>query len=231
LWLLAFFGVQMLVQAMELLKTADQRMVANPIFFFGSLVVLLWPVLRGVPATQMLTDIGWTPKQFFRNTLLSVPSYAAWLPAVLVGFFLVFVLMGFAPLPETAGEFSVPATPGHPIQQILSDGNTLTWITIVIAACIAAPIVEETMFRGVLYRHLRGITMNHGQTISILLSALINGAIFASLHPQGILAVPLLTTLAIGFSFVREWRDSLWPSILMHAFNNSMVTFVMFCIL
>lgn len=231
LWLVAFFGVQMLVQHLELLKTIDQRMIANPIFFFGSLIVLIWPVLRGVTVSQLLSDIGWKPKYFFRNTLLTVPAYAAWLPAVLVGFFFVFVLMGIAPLPTTAGEFSVPSMPGHPIQQVLANGNTLTWVTIIIAACIAAPIVEETMFRGVLYRHLRGLTMKHGLTISIIASAVLNGVIFASLHPQGILAVPLLTTLAIGFSLVREWRDSLWTSILMHAFNNSMVTLVMFCIL
>gem|GEM_PF-1356119 len=231
LWLIAFFGVQMLVGYLELLKTNEQRLIANPIFFFGSLLVLLWPILRGVPASQMFADIGWTPKKFFRNTLLSVPAYAAWLPAVLVGFFIVFVLMQWAPMPTAVGEFAVPAMPGHPIQEMLSSGGVLTWVTIVIAACIAAPVVEETMFRGVLYRHLRGLSMKHGKALSIIVSAALNGFIFASLHPQGILVVPLLTTLAIGFSFVREWRDSLWTSILMHAFNNSMVTLLMYFLL
>ena len=228
LWLITFFGVQILVGHLELLTTNQQRLIANPIFFFGSLIVLLWPILRGVPASKMLADIGWTPKKVFRNTFLSVPSYAAWLPAVMVGFFIVFVLISVAPLPTTVGEFAVPAMPGHPIQEMLSGGDMLTWVTVVIAACIAAPIVEETMFRGVLYRHLRGLSMKYGKAFSIAMSALVNGFIFASLHPQGILAVPLLTTLAIGFSLVREWRDSLWTSILMHAFNNSMVTLVMF---
>ncbi len=231
LWLVSFFGSQFLVGYFNLLKTDAQRMIANPIFFFVSLLVLGWPVLRGIGAAKVFADIGWTPKQTFRNTLLSIPSYAAWLPAVMVGFFIVFMLMLAAPLPTAVGEFAVPSTPGHPIQKILSGGDTLTWATMVIAACVAAPIVEETMFRGVLYRHLRGLSMKYGKTFSILISALVNGVIFASLHPQGILAVPLLTTLAIGFSFVREWRDSLWTSILMHAFNNSMVTLVILFLL
>ena len=231
LWLIAFFGVQLLVGYLELFKTQQQRMIAMPIFFFGSLIVLVWPVLRGIPASQMFADIGWTPKKFFRNTLLSVPAYAAWLPAVLVGFFIVFVLMQLVPMPTEVGEFAVPSMPGHPIQEMLSGGDVLTWITVVISACVAAPIVEETMFRGVLYRHLRGLSMKYGKEFSITVSALINGFIFASLHPQGILVVPLLTTLAIGFSFVREWRDSLWTSILMHAFNNSMVTMLMYFML
>ena len=231
LWLIAFFGVQMLVGHLELLKTDAQRMIANPVFFFGSLIVLLWPILRGVPAAEMFADIGWTPKKFFRNTFLSVAAYAAWLPAVLVGFFIVFVLMQIVPMPAAVEEFAVPAMPGHPIQKMLSGGDMMTWVTIVIAACVAAPIVEETMFRGVLYRHLRGLSMKYGKPLSIIVSALLNGFIFASLHPQGILVVPLLTTLAIGFSFVREWRDSLWTSILMHAFNNSMVTMLMFFLL
>ncbi len=231
LWLIAFFGVQMVVGHLELLQTNEQRMIANPVFFFGSLIVLLWPILRGIPASQMFADIGWTPKQFFRNTILSVPAYAAWLPAVLVGFFIVFILMQLVPMPTAEGEFAVPSMPGHPIQEMLAGGGVLTWVTIVIAACVAAPIVEETMFRGVLYRHLRGVSMKYGKEVSIIVSALINGFIFASLHPQGILVVPLLTTLAIGFSFVREWRDSLWTSILMHAFNNSMVTMLMYFLL
>lgn len=231
LWLIVFFGGQMLVGHLELLKTQEQRLISNPIFFFGSLIVLLWPILRGVPASQMFADIGWTPKKFFRNTLLSVPAYAAWLPAVLVGFFIVFVLIQLVPVPTAVGEFAVPAMPAHPIQEMLSGGGMLTWVTIVIAACVAAPIVEETMFRGVLYRHLRGLSMKYGKPISIIVSALVNGVIFAALHPQGILVVPLLTTLAIGFSFVREWRDSLWTSILMHALNNSMVTMLMFFLL
>ena len=231
LWLIAFFGVQIAVGHFELLTTNEQRLIANPIFFFGSLIVLLWPILRGVPASKMFADIGWTPKKFFRNTFLSVPSYAAWLPAVLVGFFVVFVLMSLAPMPTAVGEFAVPSMPGHPIQEMLSGGDALTWVTVVIAACVAAPIVEETMFRGVLYRHLRGLSMKYGKAFSIAISALVNGFIFASLHPQGILVVPLLTTLAIGFSLVREWRDSLWTSILMHAFNNSMVTLAMYVLL
>lgn len=231
LWLIAFFGVQMLVGYLQLLKTDAQRLIASPIFFFASLVVLVWPILRGVGASQMFADIGWTPKKVFRNTFLSIPAYAAWLPAVLVGFFIVFMLMMAVPMPTAVGEFAVPSIPGHPIQEMLSGGDMLTWVTVVIAACIAAPIVEETMFRGFLYRHLRGVSMKYGKTFSIVVSALVNGVIFAALHPQGILVVPLLTTLAIGFSFAREWRDSLWTSILMHAFNNSMVTLLMYFLL
>ena len=228
LWLIVFFGGQMLVGYLELLKTHEQRMISHPVFFFASLIVLLWPVLRGVPASRMFADIGWTPKKFFRNTFLSVPTYAAWLPAVLVGFFIVFMLMRLVPMPTAVGEFAVPAMPGHPIQEMLSGAGMITWVSIVIAACVAAPIVEETMFRGLLYRHLRGLSMKYGKPFSIIVSAVVNGFIFASLHPQGILVVPLLTTLAIGFSFVREWRDSLWTSILMHAFNNSMVTLLLY---
>ena len=231
LWLLAFFGLQMGVRELGLLKTETQALIANPIFFFGSLIVLAWPIVRGIPASQMFKDIGWTPKHFFRNTFLAIPAYAAWLPAVLVGAFVVFTLMLLAPTPEAMGEFSVPAMPGHPIQGILASGDRLAWITVIIAACVAAPLVEETMFRGVLYRHLRGWTAKYGMAISITIAAVLNSFIFASLHPQGILAVPLLMTLAIGFTLVREWRDSLWTSILMHAFNNSMMILVTYFIL
>ena len=41
----------------------------------------------------------------------------------------------------------------------------------------------------------------------------------------------MLMTLAIGFSLVREWRDSLFGPILMHGLNNLLVTSMLFFML
>ena len=102
---------------------------------------------------------------------------------------------------------------------------------VVLTACVAAPIVEETMFRGVLYRHLRDLTGGWQRWISIGFACLLNALIFASIHPQGALGIPMLMTLAIGFSLVREWRDSLFGPILMHGLNNLVVTSMLFFML
>ena len=104
-------------------------------------------------------------------------------------------------------------------------------LLVFLTACVAAPIVEETMFRGVLYRHLRDCSAGWQRWASIMFAAVINGLIFASIHPQGILGVPVLATLAIGFSLAREWRGSLLSSIVMHGVHNALITCVSLLIL
>ena len=76
-------------------------------------------------------------------------------------------------------------------------------------ACVAAPVVEETMFRGLLYRQLRNSTRHWRTFLSIAMSVFLNAFIFAVIHPQSLLAVPALMTLAAGFTIIREWRQSL----------------------
>ena len=95
-------------------------------------------------------------------------------------------------------------------------------VTIFVLGCVAAPIVEETMFRGVLYRHLRDSTGRAGLVVSILCSALGSSFLFAVIHPQGIAFAPILTGLAVGFCLAREWRGTLVPCIVAHALTNAL---------
>ncbi|MDC0294854.1 CPBP family intramembrane metalloprotease, partial [Mariniblastus sp.] len=104
-------------------------------------------------------------------------------------------------------------------------------LMIFLTACVAAPIVEETVFRGILYRHLRDVKSFSARWMSVLFAAIINALIFAAIHPQGIYGVPVLAMLAIGFSFAREWRGSLVSSMAMHAIHNTLVTCVSLVIL
>jgi len=83
-------------------------------------------------------------------------------------------------------------------------------------ACIFAPFMEETMFRGILFHHLR-------QRWSWVVTAGIVSVIFAMLHPQGWVAVPALTAIAMVLSALREWRGSLIAPMAAHACNNFLV--------
>ena len=56
-----------------------------------------------------------------------------------------------------------------------------------------------------------------------LLVLLLVAFVFAVVHPQGLVAVPVLGALAVGFALTREWRDSLIPSMVAHALNNGLV--------
>ncbi len=231
IWLVGFFGIQLalppILEAVGLEVDPSFAIYFNFVVFFLSLAALAWPIIRGRSWAEVCHDIGWTGESFFRNIVVGIATYAAWLPMVLIGIFSVFVLMMLFPMAAEAGEFELPATPSHPIQHLMSSGDMTIWIGVFLAACVAAPIVEETMFRGVLYRHLRDRSIHWNRVVSVTVAAVVNGVIFAAIHPQGVLAIPLLTTLAVGFTLAREWRGSLVSSITMHALNNSMVTAMM----
>ena len=109
----------------------------------------------------------------------------------------------------------------HPIVFEVTHAGWGSWLQILFVASVMAPLVEETMFRGVLYRHLREATgrLRHGA--SVVLSALAASFVFAALHPQGVAAIPLLMALAFGFTAAREWRGSLLASMTIHALNNA----------
>ena len=80
-------------------------------------------------------------------------------------------------------------------------------------ACIFAPVLEETMFRGALFHHLRG---RHSWFASAVAVALM----FAIIHPQGWLAIPVLCSIAMVLAALREWRGSIIAPMAAHAFNN-----------
>ncbi|MDX8387770.1 MAG: type II CAAX endopeptidase family protein [Ghiorsea sp.] len=79
---------------------------------------------------------------------------------------------------------------------------------------VLAPIVEEIIFRGLLYRMLRE---QWGIAISVLVSA-----VFFSLVHHGMIISPQLAGGVI-FALAYEWSKSLWVSIALHMGANGAV--------
>jgi membrane protease YdiL (CAAX protease family) len=93
-----------------------------------------------------------------------------------------------------------------------------------VAVVLLVPITEEIMFRGVLYRHLREVFGRWGWLVSLFLSLLISSLLFAVIHPQGALGVPVLAAVAIVLALLREWRASLIAPIVTHMIVNGVTT-------
>jgi membrane protease YdiL (CAAX protease family) len=55
----------------------------------------------------------------------------------------------------------------------------------------------------------------------MLVAALVSSFIFAVIHPQGVLFVPALGGLAVGFCLYREVRGSLIAPMVAHGINNA----------
>jgi membrane protease YdiL (CAAX protease family) len=93
-----------------------------------------------------------------------------------------------------------------------SFGPTVVQVLLIV---IAAPIAEETCFRGMLFGGLR-------QKLPRLVAALITGLIFGGLHAlTGVTAVPPLIVFGFLLALLYERTGSIVPGILLHMINNS----------
>jgi membrane protease YdiL (CAAX protease family) len=186
--------------------------LAGLIATFGSLAALAWPVVRGVPFREVRSDIGLhAGRGPIVETLAGIGGYAIALPLLAAGAIVMLILTRI---------FEGEGTPSHPAVEGIASAGRLGLVAILFLACVAAPVVEEIMFRGVLYRHLRDATGRAGIVLSFAGSALISSVLFAAIHPQGLLFIPVLSGLAIGLCITRELRGSLWPCMVAHALTN-----------
>lgn len=81
---------------------------------------------------------------------------------------------------------------------------------------IFAPIVEEIIFRGLVYDNLRNYFTFTG-------AAMLTALAFAAPHIQGVAAWPSLLASGIALAFIREQKTNITYCIISHAFNNSLL--------
>jgi membrane protease YdiL (CAAX protease family) len=227
-WLVLLFGINL--GAVWLSSPEADTLLLAGIASLVSLLALAWPVLRGVPWAEVSRDIGLVGgRQPALEPLIGAGCYAMALPMLVVGLAITVVLILLAhqidlgAAGHSSEEFAPSPTPAHPIVGYVAVPGWRMRLEVFFVACIAAPLVEETMFRGVLYRHLRDATAVLGSVLSIALSATIMNFLFAGLHPQGPLAIPALMALAYGLTLAREWRVTLVPGMVAHGINNGLL--------
>jgi membrane protease YdiL (CAAX protease family) len=104
---------------------------------------------------------------------------------------------------------------------MLGSASAIEIMLLFMLASVVAPFVEEIAFRGLLYGHLRAVVAPRMRFISLLVAAIGSSFIFAVIHPQGVLFVPALGGLAVGFCIFRELRGSLVAPMVAHAVNNA----------
>lgn len=219
LWMVAYVVLSLVVGR---LPFHSSRLLLMSLAMLASLGVLFWPRWRGLSWRQVRADLGlFAGPRPGREVLIGLGTYAV---AMLGAVAMAFVFTGILNLLNRflGGDHNnaPPSTPGHPVVEMLAGGNLWVKIQVILAAVLVAPLVEETVFRGLLYRHLRDALARAGQTTSVVLAGIASGLVFAIIHPQGFLAVPMLATLALVFALVREWRGTLIPSMVAHGVNN-----------
>lgn len=109
---------------------------------------------------------------------------------------------------------------GPPIQgvaQVAASSETLVeQLAVLAAVVVAAPIIEEIIFRGMLLSVLR-------RSLSLWPAILISAAVFAGIHlldPNAIAVVPGLFVLGVVLGYVALKRGDLSLAIAMHSGIN-----------
>jgi hypothetical protein len=97
-----------------------------------------------------------------------------------------------------------------------ADGPLVNVLAVVVLITVIAPLGEELFFRGFFFGALRNW---RGPGVAAVLAGSVFGMIHAGSSPVGYL-VPL-AIFGIGLCLLYEWTGSLYPTIALHALNNS----------
>ena len=175
------------------------------LLLFGILYIIVVR-LRGVT----WAELGFTP-----------------LPREWIGRSLMLAVMSF-PLVGAASwlQQQITGTPFENPQFQTMAPNNFSWLNYIITLSIAgiiAPIVEETIFRGLLYRWL------HERT-SYFWAILGSSFVFSFLHGIPSL-IPGIMILGILLAWIYQRVQSIWAPILVHGTYNAIVTTALYAAL
>jgi membrane protease YdiL (CAAX protease family) len=216
-FLVGFLVLQLVVGGVVAQIVSD----SNVVWWIGMgaqwllLGVIAYPMLRRVPPHRVARDLGLNRgKGVLREIGAGVVGYLAGLPLIVAGFGLVLLIQWF--IRRGGGE---APTPHNPILDATGSG-TAVMVMIVALATVWAPIVEETVFRGALFRHVRS-------RLPLVPAAIFVGLLFAFMHPYGPAFTPPLIMLGTVFALLREWRGSLIAPMIAHALHNGSIMALM----
>lgn len=175
-------------------------------------IVYLWAMARARGAS-LAREIGWQARPAGVNLLYGVGGFgvasALMLPAAIIGR----VVFRHAPDPSN------PAIP-----QLVQASGLGTILLLVLLASLAAPLVEELLFRGVLYQAAR-------LKLGVWPAIIITGLVFGFVHPVGIAEMLAIAVLGGVFAWMAETRKSLLPSMFAHCLQNLSTTLLLLFIL
>lgn len=119
-------------------------------------------------------------------------------------------------LTEAVASAILGRPPQEPVQvaSCVSSGSALAMMALPVI--VAAPVAEETLFRGFLFTGLR-------RRFSVWPAAVISAALFAAVHLAGsefLLIIPPLFVVGLGLALLFERRRSLLAAICAHATFN-----------
>lgn len=142
-----------------------------------------------------------------------------WILAALPFIFLAFALESITGL---LSQSLFPQTPANQCIDIRNAYQGALWLAI-IGVAIVAPVVEEIVFRGMVFGWLRG-------RLPVVWAVVISAVLFSLEHIgflQVTLFLPIFST-GIVLAILYHHAGSVWPTVLVHGIFNLIATLVLF---
>jgi membrane protease YdiL (CAAX protease family) len=154
-------------------------------------------------AGSRLSELGWRARDAVR---WAVGGYIALLPPLAVSLLLVGALTKMFPHVKT---------PRNPAADMVLALHGWQLALLFVLVCVVAPLIEELLFRGLLFRALE-------KRYGLLVGALAAGLIFGGIHPQLPFGFPPLFVLGVGLCYLYRISGSIVPGMVLHAANNTL---------
>lgn len=134
-------------------------------------------------------------------------------PPVLIGLFGLLVLLD-QPLRWALGRFAAEDPTGG---LSYADSGLFGLTFLIISACLIAPLSEEILYRGILYRSL-------SNKMGVLAGALLSSVIFASLHFYDFYGLASVATFGFVCALLYQATGSLVNVVALHMLYNVSIT-------
>lgn len=214
LLLAATFGAK----AIELSKpeTASQPMAPISAGMLLLNLVVMQGMQLGIAAAWFFTARKISPVKVFELKKFKLPK-ALGLATILLIPAAIIALLAMVLVSLQLKYLGWPMEEQDAVQMLKGSKDIATVLVMVLGACIGAPLVEEIIFRGMIYAPLRNVS---GKWFAMIFSALW----FAVIHVSLPVFVPL-ALLGFFFALAYEITGSLTISIFMHMIFNSVQVF------
>lgn len=218
LFLACFLLLQVALSVLSGYAPKDATWV-TPVALASHWLLALVPLsaLRGRSFAELRRDLGWTRgRGIFREMGAGIVGYLAGFPLFLASAAIAVLLIILYQFIAQQATGHRPPPPSNPLAERLGGFDAKTLALFFTLATVWAPLVEETIFRGTLFRHLRG-------SVGPVLSAMGSAFVFGIIHPVPVLLTIPLMTLGFNFAMMREWRGSLIAPMTAHCLHNATV--------
>lgn len=210
--MLVFSGPNLITVALGGLDTGETVELSSGVLIFSLVFTLILQVIIfGIALLPLLVT-----KRLDRR--LWGPQRTSW-TVVWVGLVVGLVTAVVAYTLNAVAAFLVGAE--DPVeQQLLQDALTggATLVIVALLAVVLAPVVEEVLFRGVLFRSL----IDRG---GVWIAAILSSALFAVVHVEVVVSQPvaLVGLFSAGMVWAIGYRivGNLWVPIIAHAVFNA----------